>query len=112
MDITNKYRLIAKNPKKKKDVPAPELEDWYKSIIECAVTKNLIPIDRDKYKPECQALIKFKDVISPYRVLHLQIDKIRRYLNMMINNLDIFYPVLYRRYFQIPYNKNTYGVNS
>jgi len=109
MDIANKYRPIAKNPHKKKDISSRELENWYESVIECGITKRLVFNERDRYKLECQALIKFRDIINPYRLLHLQVDKFRRYLNMMIDNLDIFYPILYRRYFQIPYNKNTYG---
>jgi len=107
MDIANKYRPIAKNPKKKKDIPSRELEDWYESVIECTITKRLVLNERDRYKLECLALIKFRDVIDPDRLLHMQIDKIRRKLNMMIkmsfftNIVPALSPTLYRTHLSI-----------
>lgn len=104
MDTANKYRSIARNPEKKRDTPSSELEKWYKSVIN--IVEKLLSSEHDKL--EYQAFLKFRDIIKPEEYLHLHIDRIRKYLNMMINNLDSFYPVLYRRYFNINYNKNSY----
>ncbi len=85
---------------KKKDLTDNELENWYKDVL--GIVENLIT-ERAGDK-EYLELEKFKSVMPEDLIFGRHIDLIRRYLNKLLNCFDIFYPKLFKRYFNETYD--------
>jgi len=93
---------------KKKEITDNELHNWYETVQE--ITYDLMSKRADGTTKEWLALTKFVNLMPDH--LPYKISKIRKYLNMLLNNFDIFYPKLFKRYFHIKFSDANFIMTS
>ena len=89
----------------KKEITDKELENWYRNVLE--ISEKLITEKAGKDNEIYQALNDFKDIMPNYPLI-THVDRIRKYLNKLLNCFDKMYPIIFKRFFQEGYDKKKF----